>query len=352
MRLHDPDHRGFASDNYSGVHPEVMAALAEANGGHQVSYGDDVYTERLQEVFRRHFGPQARTYPVINGTGANIVALQAATDRWASVICARTSHLHVDEGGAPEKIGGLKLLTVPHVGGKLTVDSIRTEARGFDDQHRAQPQVVSIAQSTELGTVYTPKEILRITDFAHTHGLRVHMDGSRLANAAAHLDVPLRSLTTDVGVDVLSFGGTKNGLMLGEAVVVLDPELDHGITYLRKTTTQLTSKMRFVSAQLLALMESDLWLRNARHANAMAGQLHDSVKGLDGLTVSYPAQANAVFVRLPAPVLAHLHEQFHFYDWDEEAGEARWMTTWDTTPEDVMKLSRTVAHTLAGLADQ
>nr|WP_269810500.1 low specificity L-threonine aldolase [Kineosporia rhizophila] len=346
--MHDPDHRGFASDNYSGVHPQVLAALAEANEGHQVSYGDDIYTERLQEVFREHFGPQARTYPVINGTGANVVALQAATDRWASVICARTSHLHVDEAGAPEKVGGIKLLTVPHVNGKLTVDNIRAEARGFDDQHRAQPQVVSIAQSTELGTVYNPEEIAEITDFAHANGLRVHMDGSRLANAAAHLGVPLRSLTTDVGVDVLSFGGTKNGLMVGEAVVVLDPELDHGINYLRKITTQLTSKMRFVSAQLLALMESDLWLRNARHANAMASQLHDAVKGRDDVTVSYPVQANAVFVRLPAPVLVQLHEQFHFYDWDEEAGEARWMTTWDTTPEDVAHL----ADTLAALADR
>jgi threonine aldolase len=347
MSSHDRDARDFASDNYSGVHPEILEAIVAANGGHQVSYGGDVYTEQLQEVFRSHFGADARAYPVLNGTGANVIALQAATDRWASVICADTAHIHVDECGAPEKVAGLKLLTVPAEHGKLTVAAIRREARGFDDEHRAQPQVVSLAQATELGTVYTPDEIREITGFAHEHGMRVHLDGARLTNAAACLGVPLRALTTDVGVDIVSFGGTKNGMLLGEAVVVLNPDLDRGLDYLRKSSMQLASKMRFISAQFIALLAGDLWLRNAAHANEMAARLHDSVRDLPGLEVSHPVQANAVFVTLPAPALADLHRKFHFYDWDASGGEARWMTSFDTTPEDVERLAAAVSAALA-----
>jgi threonine aldolase len=346
--MHDPDLRGFASDNYSGVHPEILDAIVAANGGHQVSYGGDVYTERLREVVRRHFGAGARAYPVLNGTGANVVALQALCDRWAAVICSDSAHIHVDEAGAPEKVAGLKLLTVPAEHGKLTVAAIRREARGFDDEHRAQPQVVSLAQATELGTVYTPEEIREIADFAHAHGMRVHVDGARLTNAAAHLGVPLRALTTDAGVDIVSFGGTKSGMLLGEAVVVLDPALDRGLVRLRKSAMQLASKMRFVSAQFLALLEGDLWLRNATHANAMAALLHDRVKDLPGVRVSHPVQANAVFARLPGPALAELHENFHFYTWDESAGEARWMTSFDTTTEDVDRFAGTVRRLTLG----
>ena len=347
VTLHDSDQRGFASDNYSGIHPEILAAIVQANGGHQVSYGGDVYTERLAEVFRNHFGAQARAYPVLNGTGANVIALQAVTDRWASVICAETAHVQVDEGGAPEKVGGIKLLTVPAEHGKLTVEAIRGQVRGLDDQHRAQPQAVSFAQSTELGTVYSPEEIARITGFAHEQGLKVHLDGSRLANAAAYLGVSLRELTTDVGVDVLSFGGTKNGMLLGEAVVVLNPELDRGLDRLRKTSMQLASKLRFVSAQFLALLEGDLWLRNASHSNAMAALLRE---GLEGVPISHPVQANAVFVELPAAVRAELHEQFHFYDWDVARGQVRWMASFDTTPDDIQRLIKAVKATQAALA--
>ncbi|GLY06565.1 beta-eliminating lyase-related protein [Actinoplanes sp. NBRC 101535] len=344
MNRHDADSRGFASDNYSGIHPEILAAIGAAGGGHQVSYGGDVYTDRLREVFGLHFGSHARAYPVLTGTGANVIALQAATDRWASVICAASAHIHVDEGGAPEKVAGLKLLTVPTPDGKLTVEAIRAEAHGFDDEHRAQPQVISLAQSTELGTVYNPGEIRAITDFAHAHGMRVHLDGARLANAAAHLGLPLRALTTDAGVDILSFGGTKNGLLLGEAVVVLDPALDRGLDRLRKSSMQLASKMRFVSAQFLALLEGDLWLRNATHANAMATLLHDQIATLPGVRVQAPVQANAVFVALPDAARTRLHDQFHFYDW--AGGQARWMTTFDTTPDDVTRLAAAVRAAL------
>ena len=276
--LHDPSVRGFASDNYSGVHPEVLAAIAAANGGHQVSYGEDVYTARLQEVCAGHFGGGVEMYPVFNGTGANVVGVLSMLPRWGAVICAKQAHIHADEGGAPEKAGGVKLLPIATTDGKLTPDLIAEEAWGWGDEHRAQPLVVYITQSSELGTVYTPDEVRAITDYAHERGMRVFMDGARLSNAAATLDLPLRALTTDAGVDVISFGGTKNGALGAEAIVVLDGEASDGLIYLRKHQMQLASKMRFVSAQLLALLDGDLYLRNARHANAMATRLRSGLQ--------------------------------------------------------------------------
>ncbi|MDT0265958.1 low specificity L-threonine aldolase [Streptomyces sp. DSM 44915] len=334
-RRHDPTARGFASDNYSGAHPEVLAALALANGGHQSAYGADVYTEHLGEIFRRHFGPRAEVYPVFNGTGANVVGLQALTDRWGAVISTTTAHIHVDEGGAPERVGGLKLLPVPTPDGKLTPELVAREAHGFEDEHRAMPQVVSLTQSTELGTVYTPDEIAAVAEFAHARGMAVHLDGARLANAAAALDLPPAAFTTDVGVDVLSFGGAKNGLVFGEAVVVLNPERVRAMLHIRKLSMQLASKMRFVSAQFEALLAGDLWLRGARHANAMARRLADGVAEVDGVTVSYPVQANAVFARLPQETSRRLMKRYPFYFWNEAAGEVRWMCTFDTTEADV-----------------
>jgi threonine aldolase len=334
-RRHDPSVRGFASDNYAGVHPEVLAALALANGGHQVAYGEDVYTEHLQQVVRGHFGATAEAYPVFNGTGANVVALQAVTDRWGAVICAESAHINTDEGGAPEQVAGIKLLTVPTPDGKLTPELIDRQAFGFEDEHRAMPQVVSITQSTELGTVYTPDEIRAITDHAHAHGMAVHLDGSRLANAAASLDVPMRAFTNTAGVDLLSLGGTKNGAMYGEAVVVIDGERVRRLKHLRKTSMQLASKMRFVSVQLEALLAKDLWLRNARHANLMARRLAEGVRGVDGVEILYPVQSNAVFARLPHAVTERLQKRFRFYFWDETAGDVRWMCAYDTAEEDV-----------------
>ncbi|NUU21189.1 MAG: low specificity L-threonine aldolase [Streptomycetaceae bacterium] len=333
-RRHDPRIRGFASDNYAGAHPEILAAIALANGGHQVAYGEDAYTAHLQEVFQTHFGPAARVYPVFNGTGANVVALQAVTQRWESVICADSAHIHVDECGAPEKVGGLKLLPVPTQDGRLTPELIDRQAWGWGDEHRAQPHVVSIAESTELGTVYTPEEIADICRHAHDHGMVVHLDGARLANAAASLGVPLRALSTDAGVDILSFGGTKNGLMFGEAVVVLNPDVVRGLDYLRKLSMQLTSKMRFLSVQFEALMAGDLWLRNARHTNAMAARLAAAVRDIPGVELTRPVQSNAVFAVLPAEVTARLQKRFRFYTWDESTGEVRWMTAFDTTEAD------------------
>ncbi|GHA00771.1 threonine aldolase family protein [Streptomyces echinoruber] len=334
-RHHDPEVRGFASDNYAGAHPEVLAALALANGGHQVAYGEDAYTDNLQRIIRSHFGATAEAYPVFNGTGANVVALQAVTDRWGAVICAESAHINVDECGAPERMGGLKLLTVPTPDGKLTPELIDRQAYGFEDEHRAMPQVVSITQSTELGTVYTPDEVRAICEHAHARGMYVHLDGSRLANAAAFLDVPMRTFTNAVGVDILSLGGTKNGAMFGEAVVVLNPDAVRRMKHLRKMSMQLASKMRFVSVQLEALLARDLWLRNARHANEMAQRLAEGVRAVGGVEILHPVQSNAVFARLPQEVSRRLQRRFRFYFWDEAAGDVRWMCSFDTTEDDV-----------------
>ena len=262
--LHDSSVRGFASDNYSGVHPEVLAALAEANGGHQVSYGEDQYTERLGEVVNGHFGPEATIFPVFNGTGANVTALQSMLPRWGAVICATTAHINSDENGAPERVGGMKLLSVPTPDGKLTPELIDREAWGWGDEHRAQPLAVSLTQSTELGTLYTLEELRAITAHAHSLGMRVHMDGARISNAAAALGVGLGEMTTGTGIDILSLGGTKNGIMFGEGIVTLSPGPADSMKYLRKMNMQLASKMRFISAQLLALYDGDLWLRLGR----------------------------------------------------------------------------------------
>lgn len=333
--LHDPTARGFASDNYAGVHPEVLTALAAANGGHQIAYGQDVYTERLQEVVATHFGARAQVFPVVNGTGANVLSLQSMLPRWGAVICAETAHINVDENGAPERVGGLKLLTVPSPDGKLTPDLVDRQAWGWGNEHRAQPGVVSITQTTEVGTAYTRQEISALTAHAHDLGLTVHMDGARVANAAAGLGLPLGAFTTDAGVDVLSFGGTKNGLLFGEAVVVLRPEASTGLAYLRKMDMQLPSKMRFVSAQLLALLDGDLWLRSAQHANAMAQRLRAAVEGIAGVRLTQPTQSNAVFAVLPAGVADRLRTRFRFYDWNQATGEVRWMCAFDTTEADV-----------------
>lgn len=344
LQLHDPAARGFASDNYAGVHPEVISALATANGGHQVAYGEDDYTERLAAVMRGHFGDHAQTYPVFNGTGANVVALQSLTTRWEAVICAETAHINADEGGAPETMGGLKLLTVPTSDGKLTPALVDRQAWGYGDEHRAQPAVVSITQSTEMGTCYTPEEIAALAEHAHERGMWLHLDGARIANAAASLQVPLRAFTTDVGVDVLSFGGTKNGLLAAEAVVVLNPDAVSGVHYLRKTSMQLASKMRFISAQLVALLDGDLWLRSASHANAMATRLAESVRKIPDVTITQPVQANAVFAVLPPEVTVRLQKRFRFYTWDAHTGEVRWMCAFDTTVSDVDTFSAAIAE--------
>lgn len=339
--LHDPDYRGFASDNYAGVHPETLEAITAANGGHQIAYGEDAYTARLGEVVRAEFGQGAEVYPVFNGTGANVTALTSLMPRWGAVITTGTAHIHTDEAGAPERVSGLKLLTVPTPDGKLTVELIRSQAWGWGDEHRAQPLAVSITQTTELGTLYTPDEVQAIADFAHRHDMALHMDGARLWNAAAALGVPLREFTTDAGVDVLSLGGTKNGLIGAEAIVAIDPSRAPGLVYLRKLSMQLASKMRFMSAQLLSLFDDGLGVRSAEHANAMARRLRAALEAaitdgsITGLSFAQPTQANAVFAVLDNAVADRIRERVRFYDWDRTAGQVRWMTAWDTTEADV-----------------
>ncbi|MCU1425678.1 MAG: threonine aldolase [Microbacteriaceae bacterium] len=352
-QLHDTNYRGFASDNYAGAHPEVLAAIAEANGGHQVAYGGDAYTARLQEVMREHFGDQAEAFPVFNGTGANVTALTSLLPRWGAVISAKTAHINTDEGGAPERVSGLKLLSVEAPDGKLTPELVDLEAWGWGDEHRAQPLAVSITNTTELGTLYSVDEIRAITDHAHSLGMKVHLDGARISNAAAALGVGLREFTTDAGVDILSFGGTKNGLLYGEAVVVLNPEASEGLVYLRKLSMQLASKMRFVSAQLIALLTDDLYLRSAAHSNAMAARLRGALEAeiaagtIDNLSFSQATDANAVFAVLPSGVADRLRETFRFYDWDAAAGEVRWMASFDTTENDIDVFVAAITRELA-----
>jgi len=352
VRLHDPHWRGFASDNYAGVHPEVLQALTDANEGHQVSYGEDDYTTKLTDVIREHFGARSEVFPVFNGTGANVLSLTAMMPRWGAVICSSLAHIHTDEGGAPERVSGLKLYPVSHHQGKITPEDIATEAFGFGDEHRAQPAVVSITQSTELGTVYTPSEVKDIADFTHDHGMLLHMDGARLWNAAASLGVPFSAFTSDVGVDIVSLGGTKNGIMGAEAILVINPEAVDGLIYLRKMSMQLASKMRFVSAQLLALFENGLGLRSATHANTMAQRLRNSLEegiasgALSGLSFSAPTQANAVFAVLDPEVSDRIRQTFRFYDWDRSVGEVRWMCSFDTTEEDIERFVETITAEL------
>ncbi|GAA1612007.1 low specificity L-threonine aldolase [Leucobacter chromiireducens subsp. solipictus] len=332
-----PTSRSFASDNWAGVHPEVLAALTAANTGHVPAYGGDPWTARFAEVARDLFGPDAEAFPVLNGTGANVLALQAALPRWGAVVCARTAHINMDEAGAPEKTGGLKMLTVDTPDGKLTPELAAREAWGFGNEHRAQPLALSISQVTELGTCYTPDEIRALADFAHERGMVLHVDGSRLGNAAAHLGVSLAALTTEAGADLLSLGGTKNGLLGAEAVIALRPGAVQGMPYLRKINLQLASKMRFVSAQLLALYEGGLWERSAAHTNALAARLAKGIAELavPGVAIAQPVESNAVFVTMPREVAARAQAEFAFGPWPAAPDMYRLMCAFDTTEADV-----------------
>src|SRR3954447_6588540 len=323
--------RAFASDNYAPALPEVVDAIVAANTGHVVSYGADPVTARLDERVREHFGGDAVGFPVFNGTAANVVGLRAMLRPWQGVVCAESAHLNVDEGGAPETMAGIKLLTVPTPDGKLTPELVDRRVVRIGDEHAVQPGVVSVTQSTEIGTRYSLEELDALAEHAHAHGMLFHIDGSRLANAAAALDVELGDVAR--GADVLSLGGTKIGLLAAEAVVVRNPELTPSLLYLRKQSMQLASKMRYVSAQLLALFEGDLWRRSAGHANAMAARLAAGVG--DALTITQEVQANGVFAILPPGAAERLQQDFKFYVWNEHTGEVRWMCSWDTTEEDV-----------------
>ncbi|MGM0699469.1 MAG: threonine aldolase family protein [Actinomycetota bacterium] len=341
--------RNFGSDNWAGVHPEVITAIAEANVGHTPGYGGDPWTQRFHDIMAHHFGPEAQAFPVFNGTGANVLALQSALPRWAAVITAASAHINYDETGAPEKVGGLKIIGAATENGKLTPETIKGAIIGRGSEHNAQSLAVSISQSTEWGTTYTPDEIAAIASTAHENDMILHIDGSRLGNAAAHLGVGLGDITTAAGVDIVSLGGTKNGLLGAEAVVVLNPEIGQGLRFLRKMNLQLASKMRFLSAQLNALYEGDLWRTSATRSNEMAQYLNErlaEVAGsgrVPGLEIVQKVESNVVFVRMPAEVAARARQKFAFADWPLEKDIVRLMCAFDTTAEDVDALVAAIA---------
>lgn len=341
--------RGFGSDNHSGFSPEVIEALVRANDSHALAYGDDEVTARLEVLIKDTFGPQASIYLVFNGTGANVLCIDAMCRSHEAVVCAETAHINVDECGAPQRVVGCRLLTVDTPDGKLTPELVKTRLHGFGFEHHSQPKAVSITQSTELGTLYTLDEIKALADLAHSYNMYLHVDGARLANAAVALGCSFKEMTVDCGVDALSFGGTKNGLLMGESCIILNSALDVDLKFRRKQMTQLGSKMRFMAAQMECYLESGMWRRNAEHSNRMAQMLYQEVHAL-GVKVMYPVQVNSVFVQLPVEVWHALQKEYFFYDWDEGTSSecsdseaekkiaqnvVRWMCSFDTTEEDI-----------------
>ena len=359
--------RGFGSDNHSGVSPEILEALSAANTGHALAYGDDEWSAAVSDVFKRHFGRQAEVYFVFNGTGANVLSIDLMCRSHHAVVCAETAHIFVDECGAPQRIVGSKLLPVKTADGKLTTELALSQMHGFGFEHHAQPKAISISQPTELGTLYTIEEIESLARLAHSHGMYLHVDGARLANAAVSLGCSFKSMTTDAGVDILSFGGTKNGMLMGESCVVLNPKLNDDAKYRRKQMAQLCSKMRFIAVQFDAYLNQGLWRRNAEHSNQMAQLLYAELMKIgefgnnasdasdkcgsmqdrpDEYRVLYPVQANSVFVRLPRRVWKALQEQYFFYDWNEADNEVRWMCSFDTTEDDIRDFVSTLRHSM------
>lgn len=342
--------RTFASDNNAGVHPELLRAIEAANQGHVKAYGDDPYTAEAVAKLRTIFGDDLDAYFVFNGTAANVLSLDAVTESHHAILCTDLAHLENDECGAPERFLGCKLIAAKtDLDGKLRPEHVAKYHRGIGDQHHVQLRAVSITSSTEVGTVYRPEEVRAIADAAHARGLVLHMDGARLANAAASLSLPARAFTRDAGVDVLSFGGTKNGMMFGEVVVFFDRALARGFEFRRKQAMQLGSKMRFMAAQLTALLTDELWLRSAAHANAMARLLAEKVRGIPGVEIPRPVEANGVFARVPRAAIAPLQQRFWFYVWSEDVSEVRWMTSFDTTADDVDAFATAIREVVTGV---
>jgi threonine aldolase len=327
--------RSFASDNNAGVHPEVIEAIRAANEGHVIAYGDDPFTARAVKLFQKHFGRHVAVYFVFGGTGANVLGLKAITRSHQAIICAETAHVNVDECGAPENFSGCKLLTVSTPDGKLRVDQIKPLLHGIGIEHHVQPSVITISQATEMGTVYTEKELKTLAGFAHDHGMLLHVDGARLSNAAVSLDASLKEITADVGVDVLSFGGTKNGMIYGEAVVFFDSKLAAEFKYIRKQGMQLSSKMRFIAAQFEAMLSGNLWRRGPEHANRMAQLLADELGKLPQIKITQPVESNGVFAMIPRQYIPALQKKYFFYVWNEEISEVRLMASFDTTEDDI-----------------
>ena len=327
--------RSFASDNNAGVHPQILEAITGANEGHVIAYGDDPFTAAAVKQFQRHFGKDIDVYFVFGGTGANVLGLKSITESHHGIICAETAHINVDECGAPEKFTGCKLLPAKTVDGKLTAQICKPLIHGIGFEHHVQPRVISISQSTEMGTVYTPDELTALAAFAHGQGMLLHMDGARISNAAASLRLNLKQITRNVGVDVLSFGGAKNGMMYGEAVVFFDKSFSREFKYLRKQGTHLPSKMRFISAQFEALLRDDLWRRNAEHANRMAQILAQALTEVPRIQLTQKVESNGVFAIIPPQFVQQLQKSYFFYVWNEEISEVRLMTSFDTTEEDI-----------------
>ena len=339
--------RRFASDNNAAVHPLILESLERANRGHAVAYGDDPWTASAEEAFNELFGQQVSTLMVWNGTGANVLALATLLSPAGAVVCSDASHINVDETGAPERILGAKLIDVPTTQGKITPDQVLNLQHLIGVVHHVQPSVLSLTQSTEWGTMYTPNEIGALCDAAHSMGMKVHLDGARIANATAALggtQQALKSFTVDAGVDVISFGGAKNGMMYGEAVIYLDPELARSAPYVRKQVTQLPSKVRYISAQFSALLTDDLWIKNARHANEMATLLYGQTVGLAGVTLDGAPEVNSIFPVLPAADIEALRDWSFFYDWDSHHQQVRWMTAWDTELADIDQFVAGIGH--------
>jgi threonine aldolase len=327
--------RGFASDNNSGIHPEILKAIVAANTGHSRGYGDDIWTDEAVKLFKKEFGDDTEVFIVLTGTGANILGIQSSVNSFHTVICAETAHIHTDECGAPEKFTGSKLIPIATQNGKITPEQIKKHLHGFGFEHHSQPGLISITQVTELGTIYTVGEVRALADLAHDHSMFLHMDGARISNAAVSLGLPFRTFTRDAGVDILSFGGTKNGMMIGEAVLFFNQALAVHSKYYRKQAAQLYSKMRFVGAQFVPYLRNGIWKLNATHSNRMAKILETEVRKLKGVEITQPVEGNGVFAIVPKDLIPQLQHEYFFYTWDENRGEVRWMTSFDTTEEDI-----------------
>lgn len=335
MGKNQKEMRSFASDNNSGVHPLILDAIVKANDNHAVGYGDDPWTTAAAEKIKEIFGETASPFFVFNGTGANSVALQAVTRPFHSILCAETAHINVDECGAPARMTGCAVVAIPTPDGKLTPELIKPRLQNFGVCHHSQPKAVYISQVSELGTVYTVEEVRAIADLLHSYDMYLHMDGARLANACAYLQCPMKQVTVDAGVDILSFGGTKNGMMMGEAVISFRPEITENLSYIRKQSAQLASKLRYLSAQFLPYLENDLWLENATKSNRSALKLAEVLKQYPEIRFTQKVESNQLFFTLPEKPLAKLQEKHFFYMWNEAAHEARLVTSWDTTDEDI-----------------
>jgi len=340
--------RGFASDNNAGVHPEILDAIARANQGHVIAYGDDDYTRSAVAKFEEHFGAGISVFFTFNGTGANVLGLQALNRPYHAVLCSDYAHIYTDECGAPEKHTGCKLIPLVHKDGKISLDSVRHAYHGIGDQHHVQARVISITQSTEMGTVYKAEEIRELAQFAHQHDMFLHMDGARIANAAVTLEQSLRAATRDLGVDVLSFGGTKNGILGGEAVVFFNPALSEDFLYLRKQGMQLASKMRFIAVQFEALLTNDLWKRSAGHANQMALLLESQLRKIPQVRIAWPVEANGVFAQIPQHAIEKIKKRYFYYPWIEDECIVRWMCSFDTTEEDIRNFVECVGEVVKG----